>query len=84
MVPTVALPPVTPFTDHTGVAEEPVTAAVNCWVAPVWSDAVAGVTSTVTGGGAWVTVTEAVSSAPEAASVATTVTTPDGTAAGAV
>ena len=45
MVPTVALPPVTPLTDQTGVALVPVTAAVNCWVAPVCTEAVAGVTS---------------------------------------
>ena len=84
MVPTVLLPPVTPFTDHTGVAEEPVTVAVNCWVAPVCTVAVAGVTSTVTGGGGAVTVTAALPDVPEGVSVARTVTVPEGTAAGAV
>ena len=84
MVPTVALPPVTLLTDHTGVADDPVTVAVNCRVAPVATLAEAGDTVTVTGGGAWVTVTAAVSFAPEAVSVARTVTAPEGTAAGAV
>ena len=84
MVPIVLLPPVMPLTDHTGVAEEPVTVAVNCRVAPVCTDAVAGETSTVTAGGVWLTVTAAVSFTPEAVSVARTVTAPEGTAAGAV
>ena len=39
------------FTDQAGVADEPVTVAVNCRVAPVCTDAVAGETLTVTGGG---------------------------------
>ena len=59
-VPTVAFPPATPFTcQFTAVFEVFATVAANCCVAPTATEAVAGLTVTVTGGGA-VTVTAAV------------------------
>jgi predicted O-methyltransferase YrrM len=52
MVPTVRLPPAAPFTDHvTDVFADPVTAAANCSVAPVWTLADSGESVTATGAG---------------------------------
>ena len=49
IVPVVALPPATAFTDHvTLVFAFPVTAAANAWVTPARTAAVAGVTVTTT------------------------------------
>src|SRR5579862_6657910 len=48
IVPTVVLPPVTPFTAHVGVSEEPVTLGVNCRTPFARTVAVAGLTLTVT------------------------------------
>lgn len=51
-VPTVALPPVTPFTDHvTTVLDVPVTEAVNCCVVPIMTFEEDGATLTVIDGG---------------------------------
>jgi len=48
MVPMTALPPGTPFTDHvTAVFVVPVSDAVNCFVCPAWTEAVAGETEIV-------------------------------------
>src|SRR3981081_2319380 len=59
IVPTVELPPVTPFTCQvTAVLEVPVTVAVNCWVFAIGTEADAGATETLTWVGA-VTVTVA-------------------------
>src|SRR4051812_42327047 len=53
MVPTVASPPAMAFTLHvTPVFDVPPTAAVNCRVAPTTTDAVVGLSATVTGSGA--------------------------------
>ena len=58
IVPTVALPPTTPFTlQFTAVFVVPVTVAVNCCVAPVTTVALVGLTLTATG--TMVTVAEA-------------------------
>ena len=82
IVPTVALPPLAPFTCHvTAVFVEPVTVAVNCCVAPVCTDAEVGamVIPTV------VTVTVADADfVVSACETAVTVTVPEGAVAGAV
>lgn len=57
-VPTVLLPPCTPFTSHmTDVFVVPVTMAINCCVAPVCRLEVVGDTDTVTVGVGGFTVT---------------------------
>jgi hypothetical protein len=58
IVPTVAFPPATPFTDHvTAVFAVFVTVAVNCCVAPTATLGAAGATVTpIAGGAATVTV----------------------------
>jgi len=83
-VPTVALPPAIPFTlQVTAVFVVPVTVAVNCCVAPVTTEALVGLTLTVTGS---TTVTEAEADLVGSATlVAVTVTVAgEGTADGAV
>jgi hypothetical protein len=55
MVPTVAFPPATPFTDQvTDVLLLPLTEDVNCCVFPTWRAAWVGETATETAGGGWV------------------------------
>jgi hypothetical protein len=83
-VPTVALPPATPFTVHvTAVLAVPVTVAVNCCDAPVTKVALVGTNDTLTAA-LTVTVAEA-DLVLSAALVAVTVTVAGaGTAAGAV
>ena len=59
MVPTVELPPATPFTDQvTAVLVVPVTVAVNCTLVPAGVVESVGATVTVafTGGGVMVTI----------------------------
>lgn len=57
MVPTVAEPPVVPFTDHvTAVLVLPVTVAVKVRLEPTCTVAVDGETATTTDGGVSVTV----------------------------
>ena len=79
-----ALPPTTPFTlQVTAVLVVFVTVAVSCWVVPVTSVTLNGLTLTATGGA---TVTEAEADLVVSATlVAVTVTVAgEGTAAGAV
>ena len=61
MVPTVAFPPVVPFTCHvTVVLVAPVTVSMNCWVAPATMLAVVGLIVIVIGGAITATVADAV------------------------
>lgn len=55
MVPTVELPPATPFTcQFTAVLEDPVTVGVNAFVCPTVTFALVGLTDTETTGAAWI------------------------------